>query len=156
MIQNAFLQKKIIHPLINLLKQGITAERLALSLAMGITIGSFPVMGTTTVICTVIALAFRLNLPVIQIGNWLAYPIQIALIVPFMLLGERMFGSGNILTAHPLLTPDLSGFVHGFGTMSAMAFHGIILWSFTAPAQIIALYFLFLPLFRRWKATAGG
>ncbi|HOS97308.1 MAG TPA: DUF2062 domain-containing protein, partial [Deltaproteobacteria bacterium] len=67
---NAYIHKYLINPLGALLAQGITPSRLALSLASGVTIGIFPIVGTTTAICTMAAIAFRMNLLVIQLGNW--------------------------------------------------------------------------------------
>jgi uncharacterized protein (DUF2062 family) len=48
---------RIVDPIVTLLKQGITPESIALSLACGTIIGVFPVFGTTIVLCTAAALA---------------------------------------------------------------------------------------------------
>ena len=77
--------------LLHLLRQGLTPEKLALSLALGAGLSCFPIFGTTTLLCTAVALGFRLNLPAIQVGNYLALPLQLALFVPFLRLGERIF-----------------------------------------------------------------
>jgi uncharacterized protein (DUF2062 family) len=155
-MEQRFFQRKVINPLITLLKQGITAERLAFSMALGITIGSFPILGTTTFICTAIALAFRLNFPVIQIGNWLAYPLQIVLIVPFMLMGEYLFGAGSADITPVAIKLSLADLPNWLRLMSNTALHGIIIWSFIAPALVLSLYLLFLPLFRKWKVLVKG
>jgi uncharacterized protein (DUF2062 family) len=155
-MEQGFVQRNIFNPLISLLKQGITAEKLAFSMALGITIGSFPILGTTTIICTAIALAFRLNFPAVQIGNWLAYPLQIVLMVPFMMMGEHLFGSGIITSSQTFAQLSLSDLHSGMRLMTQTAFHGIILWSVIAPFMLGSLYLLFLPLFRKWKMIAGG
>jgi uncharacterized protein (DUF2062 family) len=70
--------------------QGIAPRRLALTLAVGFVVGCIPVVGLPTALCAVIALAFRLNQPAIQAANYLAMPLQVALIVPLVRLGARM------------------------------------------------------------------
>ena len=68
-----------------LLKQGLSPFKLALVIALGITLSVFPILGTTTVICTLVALLFHLNLPAIQLANYAAFPLQVILFFPFYL-----------------------------------------------------------------------
>ena len=76
--------------LTNLLKQGISRSKLAIVLALGVTLSVFPVPGTTTLLCTIAALTFRLNLVAIQIANYIAFPFQIILFFPFLNIGEKV------------------------------------------------------------------
>src|SRR5208282_6377489 len=80
------------------LRQGISPRRLALTLALGFAIGCIPVVGIPTVLCSALALALRLNLPAIQAANYVAMPLQLALIVPFVRLG------GWLVSADPART----------------------------------------------------
>ena len=75
--------------------QGISPRRLALTLALGFAIGCIPVVGIPTLLCAVLALALRLNLPAIQAANYLVMPLQLVLIVPFVRLGGWLFASGS-------------------------------------------------------------
>ena len=68
-----FFHRRVVAPIVALLTQGITPGKIALSLAFGITLGVFPVLGTTTLLCVAAALMFGLNLPAIQLVNWLIY-----------------------------------------------------------------------------------
>ena len=77
------------------LRQGISPRRLALTLALGFVVGCIPVVGLPTALCALIALAFRLNQPAIQAANYLAMPFQVALIVPLVRLGEKLFPIGT-------------------------------------------------------------
>src|SRR3954462_646949 len=77
------------------LSQGISPERLALTLALGFAIGCLPMIGIPTALCMGIALGMRLNVPAIQAANYAAMPLQIVLILPFARLGGWMFTSGN-------------------------------------------------------------
>jgi uncharacterized protein (DUF2062 family) len=64
---------------------------LSLSIALGAVIGILPVLGSTTLLCAAAAILLRLNLPVIQLSNYLVYPLQIALLIPFVRLGAFLF-----------------------------------------------------------------
>src|SRR5580700_11896052 len=85
---NTRLRRRIFKPLLALLSQGIAPDRLALCVAIGVVVGNIPILGISTILCTVIALIFRLNLPAIQIVQALMAPTQLLLIIPFVRLGE--------------------------------------------------------------------
>ena len=76
------------------LRMGIAPQRLALTLALGFAIGCLPVIGIPTALCLVVAIALRLNVPAIQAANYAAMPLQLALVLPFIKLGGRLFSSG--------------------------------------------------------------
>ncbi len=88
------------------LSQGISPRRLALTLALGFAVGCIPVVGIPTVLCAVLALSLRLNLPAIQAANYAAMPLQLALIVPFMRLG------GWLISAQPPHVPPARTVLH--------------------------------------------
>lgn len=71
--------------------EGLSSETIALSVAVGFVLGVFPVFGCPTLLCALAAIVWRLNLPAVQLVNYLVYPLQIALLVPFFRLGERLF-----------------------------------------------------------------
>src|SRR6202030_291593 len=73
-----------------LLSQGVSPPRLALCVAIGVVVGNIPILGVSTILCTVIALVFRLNLPAIQVVQAAMAPSQVLLIIPFVRLGEWM------------------------------------------------------------------
>src|SRR5271167_1321027 len=87
----ATLYRKLIQPFIDLLKQGVTPEKIALTVAVGISLGVTPVIGSTTVLCTLAAVALRLNLPGIMVVNGAVYPLQLMLLVPFLRAGAWLF-----------------------------------------------------------------
>ena len=62
--------RRVVDPLLSLLRQGLSPERLALSVAVGIALGVLPVLGTTTLLCTLAAILFRLNVPAMQLVNY--------------------------------------------------------------------------------------
>ncbi len=128
------------------LRQGISPRRLALTLALGFTIGCLPVVGVPTLLCTALAVAFGLNLPAIQAANYAAMPFQLMLIVPFLKLGSRFWAlrtatapTGVLLARQPLthLIAQLSGW-------AGQAMVGWLLVALPAVAVITAALTLML------------
>lgn len=118
------------------LRQGISPQKLALTLALGFAIGCIPVLGLPTLVCAVLALVLRLNLPAIQAANYVAMPLQLVLIVPFVRLGESLFAAtgGRLAPAGPLRAQPFSLLAH-FG---ALAGHALLAWLLVAgPAVAI-------------------
>lgn len=88
----SFFCNKYIEPIKKLLMQGTTPSALALGISGALVIGLFPVIGSTTILCTLFALGLRLNLPLIQLINYSVFPVQLIMLIPFMKLGEKIFG----------------------------------------------------------------
>jgi len=84
----SWLRRRVWLPLIGLLKQGISPDRLALCVAIGIVVGNIPILGLSTALCALIALVFRLNLAAMQLVQVLMAPTQLLLIIPYVRLGE--------------------------------------------------------------------
>lgn len=147
----SWLRRRLVDPTLALLRQGITPPKLALCFALGIVVGSFPVLGLTSLLCAGVALALRLNLPAIQLANWIAYPLQLAVLIPFYRAGEWLFG----VTDHIDLTPDkLVAMFRAdlWGSVVALwdtTMRAIVAWSLLAGPAIALTYVLLLPLFRR-------
>jgi uncharacterized protein (DUF2062 family) len=139
----------------HLLRRGITPEQLALSIALGVGLSCFPVFGTTTIICTLIALAFRLNLPAIQVGNYLALPLQLVLFVPFLRLGERLFHAPKMpLSPEQLLTMAKSDPTKTMQLLLTGQWHAIVGWLIVAPGMTLLLTLALRPLMRLLVADA--
>jgi len=73
--------------------EGLSPESIALLLAVGLVLGVFPVFVCPTVLCTLAALIFRLNLPAILLVNQLSSPLQLALLIPLNRIGARILGA---------------------------------------------------------------
>jgi uncharacterized protein (DUF2062 family) len=152
-----FFARRVARPVLGLLSQGITPEELALCITLGATLGVFPIIGATTLLCVGTGLALRLNQPALQIINYAVYPLQIPLVLVFVRLGERVVGappmafSPGALVAQFREAPGV--FLERFG-MTAL--HGILGWSLTAPALGAALYWSVLPALRRAAPGTGN
>jgi uncharacterized protein (DUF2062 family) len=80
-------------PVVAQLRQGITPEKLALSLALGVVLSAVPILGITALFCVAAAAALRLNQPAILAANYAATPVQVALYIPFFRAGAWLFGA---------------------------------------------------------------
>jgi len=149
-VKEGFLRRGIARPIVELLRQGVTPEKMALSLALGVALGVFPVLGTTTALCALVAFIWRLNLPAIQIVNYFVYPLQIALLIPFFRLGEKLFGAPHL----PLSVPQLLAMVHAsfWGATRFLwttVWHAAVVWCLIAPVFVGLGYVLLVPLLQR-------
>lgn len=148
-----WLRRRVIEPILGLLRQGLAPSQLALSLAFGLGIGIFPVLGVSTPLLTVIALAMRLNLPAIQLVNYLASPLQLLLIIPFVRVGERLLGAApQPLTVSAGLELLAQGAMRAVVILSDAIVHAALGWIAIGPVLIFLLYRAFLPLLERAAA----
>lgn len=146
----AYFLKRLKDPIMALLGQGMAPERIALSLACGVTLGLFPILGLTTLLCLAVTLLFRLNTTAAVLANWAVYPLQVVLIAPFFMAGGYLFGTGSILHAAPRITPlTASGLIHGAGLIAGGSLHAVLAWALAAPFATAVLYFSLLPVLRK-------
>src|SRR5260370_18123896 len=88
-----FLQRRVVKPLVKLLRRGVTPEKLALSLALSVTLAVIPAFGWSVWFCGLAGLAFCLNLPAMPVVNFFLYPAEVALLLPFFRFVENTFAS---------------------------------------------------------------
>lgn len=149
-------RKKIIEPLNGLLKQGLSAKKLSLCLALGVTIGTFPVLGMTTILCTLAALIFKLNMPVIQFANYLVYPLQIILLVPFYYLGDLFFNAQHRIDVDTLRTmlTESTGKEMVMNLLDS-TLYAVGAWLLISPLVLALLYKALNPVMVRLNLTSS-
>lgn len=140
---------RILGPLLRLLREGLTPEGLARSLALGLALGIIPLFGTSTALCVGAALAFRLNQPAMQVANYLAYPLQIALLVPFIRLGEQLFGAPRLPLSLPLLMAAMKADAWAaLGAFWTSLWHAAVAWALVVPLPATLLAWILARVFR--------
>jgi len=150
-----FLHRKVVAPIKRLLLQGITPRKIALTLALGVVLGLFPIMGSTSLLCAGAAIALRLNLPAIQAVNYVMYPLQLLMIVPFIRAGELLLRAPRTtLTLAQMVAMTRSGFWHAMRELWVLALQGIAAWLLVAPIALAILYAVFLAIARRVPVQA--
>ena len=153
----ALWRQRVLAPIVAQLRQGITPEKIALTLALGIVCGVFPILGATTVLCGLAALLLRLNQPLIQLVNYLLTPLHVALLLPFYRAGEHLFGTQPvpIFSIAELVQRFEAGparFVVDYGLVGV---YGIVVWLLLAAPLAALLYLLLRPLLRRLSRRQG-
>jgi uncharacterized protein (DUF2062 family) len=145
-----FFRRRIARPILELLRQGVTPEKMALSLALGVALGVFPVLGTTTALCALAALILRLNLPAIQIVNYFVYPAQIALLIPFFRMGEKLFRAPHLpLSVAQILAAVHASFWDATRFLWTTIWHAAVVWCLLAPLFVALAYVALVPILRR-------
>jgi uncharacterized protein (DUF2062 family) len=117
--------------------QSTSGDSLAIILAVGLVLGTFPVYGCPTVLCLLAAIALRLNAPALQLVNQLSSPLQLALLIPFARLGERIVAS-PATASHSILS-----------RFSEFTIHAIAGWLCISVPLGILLYFAVSQTLRR-------
>lgn len=145
---------KVVRMVLDLLKQGMTPEKIALCVALGVSIGIFPVLGTTTALCTAVVFIFKVNFPLIQLVNYLVYPLQLILILPFIRCGETLFRTEPIPLSVPrMLEMFKNDFFGAIQSLWVVTLHAVAVWLIAGPLLAAALYFVIKPLITRLKGS---
>jgi len=140
-----YFHKNFWGPVKVFLKKGLTPKKLALTLALGIIIGLFPIVGTTTILCFIVAVLLRLNIAVIQLVNYFVYPLQLILFIPMIKLGSYFFSESQI--------PDLSFFLeHKWIAIKIFwvnVLFGVGVWIILAIPLFFIIYYLAYKAFKK-------
>jgi uncharacterized protein (DUF2062 family) len=155
-MSQGFFHRRVIRPVLELLRQGSTPEKIALSIAVGLVLGVFPSLGWTTFLCLLAAMIFRLNLPAIQLVNYFAYPLQLALLIPFIRAGEFLFHSVRLsLSLTQILAMIKADVWHSIKVLWIATVHAIAAWALIAPLAIYILVRILSPMLRRLALASG-
>lgn len=148
------LHKRVITPLTNYLRQGMEPRAMAIAFLMGASLGLIPFPAIATIICTVLALLFRFNLGVVQLGNYAMYPFQLLLMLPLMDLGNRLLGGAGLPFSYEDLERMAAAGIWSFTqTLQTYILGGILVWAIGVVPLVCCTYPLLLGAFRRMKPT---
>lgn len=141
-------QRLIVDPIVALLTQGLTPQKIALTIAIGSSIAMFPVIGTTAVLCFIVGVFMKLNQPIIQAMNLALAPLHAWFIYKSFVWGKWIFNDpvkfdwrhmGRLLREHPWQ------FVQDY---DQTVYHAVFVWAVLAPFWSIAAYYIALPILR--------
>ncbi|XP_050214044.1 uncharacterized protein LOC126665321 isoform X2 [Mercurialis annua] len=157
---NNWLKLKIVDPLYQILSRSTEPKQLAFSAALGITLGIFPICGVTVLLCgMMIALLGSLcHAPSVMLANFIATPIELSLVVPFLRFGEFISGGPQFPLTSDALKKVLTGQASHEVLLSIA--HALMGWLVAAPFILAALYIIFLPCFkvmvRKFSSVPGS
>jgi uncharacterized protein (DUF2062 family) len=148
-----WLNRRLLEPLLALLRQGISPRRLALCVAIAIVVGNIPILGVSTILCTFIALIFRLNFPAIQLVQAAMAPTQVLLIIPFVRLGEWILRvPPQVVSIKAALALMSQGVWQAIVVLRDAIFHAGLAWALIAPFAVYLIHRLLTPVFERMAA----
>jgi len=148
--QPSRLRRWIIEPIVNQLKRGITPEKLSWTIALGITLGIFPIMGSTSLVCFIAGYFFKLNQAILHLFKSLTYPFHLALILVFIRLGQELNGVELIKFSIPQMLAQFKDSPAQFGRDFGMAaLYGIEAWAIATLILIPLLRIISLPLLKK-------
>ena len=152
----ALIKAKLFKLTKTLLGEGMSSGKISLSIALGVALGIFPVIGSTTLLCAIAALVLRLNLPAIQVVNYLVYPLQLVLLAPFYSAGSWLFREQKLPVVEEkifdLLKNDFWGSMANLWDLTTYA---VIAWLMLSPLLIVILYGLLKPVIRSIAVSDG-
>jgi uncharacterized protein (DUF2062 family) len=137
-----WIYRRMVLPILALLRMGATPQRLAWSIAVGIVVGLNPLVGSTTVLCLALSFAFRLNIVAAQLANHAMFPFEVALVLPLIRLGSRIFRTSAMpLSAAVFLRYARTSPIALVRLIWIWEWHALLLWLVLAIvfAPVIAL-----------------
>lgn len=147
-----FWQRRLVDPLLALLTQGVTPDKLAATLAVGTTCSLFPFLGTTSLLNLGVGLWLKMNQPILQTLNQLLGPLHVIMILLYVRGGEILwradeadrFAITEMITAFAELS--FGDFLARFGWAGIHAFTA---WALTAPFLLAVIYYPLRPVMQR-------
>lgn len=137
----------MVGPIVRQLTQGISPHKISQAAAAGLTLGIFPIIGSTTLLTLLVGIPLKLNQPVLQAFKSLAIPLQWATVLGFYRLGEMLYGAPHVSLSIPRMMErffaEPGPFFRDYG-MTAV--YGITVWCISAPFFALVIYYLMMPI----------
>lgn len=150
-----FWQRRIVAPLRAQLTQGVTPDKLALTIAVGSACSVLPFLGFTTVLNIGAGLWLRLNHPILQTINYLLGAVQLALILVYVRIGEWLWRAPRLPLSLSQLTADFRADPWGFFARFAWTgVHAGTAWLLSVPLIVAVFYYSLRPVIRRLAARS--
>jgi uncharacterized protein (DUF2062 family) len=138
--------------LVSFLTRGTSAHDLAIAITVGLLIGIMPFIGLTTVLSTIIALRWKLNIPTILGVTYVVFPLQIVLIYPFCKFAAFVFKVQYLLPSTDSflakLSKDWLSTISGIGIVDLYA---LLIWLVFSIISGWFIYRTLLLLIKRMK-----
>ena len=151
------LKNKVSDPLLNFLRQGLTPETMSRTIASGLLIGTIPIPGTSTLLCAALSLGFRMNLALIQLVNYLVFPLQILLFVPFYTIASKLSGKVIFFNASEIKA-QFAGSNWQNASIDLLWLTGtsVLVWLLIMFPVSLMVYFIVKPVVKRFARRAKG
>ncbi|MFZ4546715.1 MAG: DUF2062 domain-containing protein [Bacteroidales bacterium] len=144
------IKDKVLIPFRLVPADGLTPEKIAFSITIGILSGIFPVIGLTTILSLLLTLLFRQNLLVVQSVQWVMALFQVLLIIPFIRFGAFLLNHQALhINIEQIKLAFEPGILNGLKTIGILHLYGIFTWSIIAIPLGVISYLVFLFVFKK-------
>ena len=144
--------KKMWDTLMGQLKTGTSPEKLALTCAIGMVVGTLPIWGITTGLCFILAALFRVNIIILQMVNYAIYPLQLLLILPFIKAGTYLFQVNPLpYSLDQLISLFQTDFWKTIEEVGVALSLGVGVWALVSIFVFTGVYSGTLILFKKWQ-----
>jgi uncharacterized protein (DUF2062 family) len=152
-----FLKRKFVDPVVGFLKQGISPERLAWAVSIGIILAIIPVFGASTLLCLGVIACFRLNPAVLFLANQFAYPLQFVLYFPFIRTGVWLFNAKPLpLSLTQIFQLFDKSIIQAIQQLWWATLYGIAIWMIVSLPLAWVLQLLLKKLFTKIESHVNG
>ncbi len=112
-------------------------------------LGCAPILGVTTILALGICYATELNPVAMQLTNYLMYPVQIILLIPFIRAGEELFHATHLrVTSAQVELMFHSHPAYAVHLLWTAIWHALTVWLFVAPVAVAVIYVILAPVLR--------
>ena len=130
----------------------MSPSALATALLIGMILGLIPFPLVATLLCAALALVLRLNMGVIQLGNYLMYPFQLLLMIPLMEWGNALLGGRSFPWDYEQLAQLAEKGIMPFAdAIGQYLWGGLLMWVLIIVIPGALCYPLLVRVFRRMK-----
>jgi len=127
----------------------MTPKKLAATIVAGTIVGVIPALGITTVLGTAIAARFRLNIAATVLVSYLAQPLQLLLVLPYIKLGILLLGLDELkLTFDEMQQMFRSDWVLALNQLWKANLAGVAAWLVTSVPAGAILYAILVPILK--------
>lgn len=149
-----FFKKKIVEPILNLLKQGVSPAKLAWAVSAGIVIATVPVFGACTILCLAAIWLFRLNPVAVLLVNQVAYPLQFLAYFPLLRSGEWLFNAQSVsLSITQIFTLFQTDLVLAIQILWWSTLYGVTVWIVLSIPLAYIIFLILRSVFTKTSKT---
>ncbi|WP_197070405.1 DUF2062 domain-containing protein [Hymenobacter sp. DG25B] len=152
--RSGWFRRRVLEPLLNLLRQGLSPRQLALTVALAFSCGLVPLLGVTTLLATATAVRLRLNVAALLLISHLLSPLQLLLMIPLLQWGEKLISNSKSsgLTLEKLRHYFANDWAGGLQVLWRAELGALLLWLGLSALMVPLLFVVLRPLFSRLAA----
>lgn len=145
-----FFKKNVVEKLISFLKQGVSPQKLALSISVAIGIGVFPILGTHTGLSFLAIFLLGLNPAVVFLVTNLVFPLFFVFVIPFVRIGENICAAPHLPLSVEGVTEMLqSGILNTIETLGMTLVYGFVGWAVALVPMVLFCFYILKLLFAK-------